>query len=60
MEVNTYRLPTLPTDVRDRYDAKTAIINADPYDLPSAEFSRDRMKWPEVTYFDILNYLVLR
>ena len=49
MEVNTYRL-TLPTDVRDRYDAKTAIINADPYDLPSAEFSRDRMKWPEVTY----------
>ena len=59
MELITYRL-TLPTDVRDRYDAKTVNLNVDPYALASAEFSRDRMKWPEVTYFDIVNYLVLR
>lgn len=52
-------LSTLPSDVRERYRQKTAVIGVDPYRVENQEFGRDRMLWPEVTSIDIEQYLVV-
>ena len=48
-------LKTLPADVRKRYDQKTSVIQADPYELSVANFSDDFHKWPAKTILSQLN-----
>ncbi|KAK3587170.1 hypothetical protein CHS0354_016866 [Potamilus streckersoni] len=47
-------------DVRKRYDEKISKIHIDPYELGVEEFSTDRLKWPEISYVDVLHFLVFR
>ena len=51
---------TLPPDVRKRYDEKTAVIQADPYELSVADFSDDLREWPDLNYVDIVYFLIFQ
>lgn len=51
---------TLIGDVRKRYDEKISKIHVDPYELGVEEFSTDRLKWPEISYVDVLHFLVFQ
>ena len=47
-------------DVCKRYDEKISKIHVDPYALGSEEFSADRETWPEISYVDVLHFLVFQ
>nr|XP_022307471.1 uncharacterized protein LOC111113467 [Crassostrea virginica] len=50
---------TLETITRARYMEKLRPIDdKDPYEMEKSEWTTDMMNWPEVTYPDIVNYLV--
>ena len=52
-------LDTLETITRARYMEKLRPIDdKDPYEMEKSEWTTDMMNWPEVTYPDIVNYLV--
>ncbi|CAC5403234.1 unnamed protein product [Mytilus coruscus] len=49
----------LDTITKARYlDKLKGIGDKDPYEMQKSEFSADMAHWPEVTYPDIVNYLV--
>ncbi|KAL3877551.1 hypothetical protein ACJMK2_035248 [Sinanodonta woodiana] len=58
--INTNYLESLVGDVRVRYIQKTAKIQIDPYKLPADAFSDDRTKWPEISYVDIVHFLIFQ
>lgn len=39
---------------------KTAVINVDPYELPADTFGNDHVNWPDVSYFDVVNFLIFQ
>ncbi|KAL3842711.1 hypothetical protein ACJMK2_020699 [Sinanodonta woodiana] len=39
---------------------KTAKIQIDPYKQPAEAFSDDRTKWPEISYVDVVHFLILQ
>ena len=50
---------SLDTITKARYvDKLKEIDGKDPYEMEKAEWSADMSEWPEVTYPDIVNYLV--
>ncbi|KAG1695930.1 Glycine receptor subunit alpha-2 [Nymphon striatum] len=52
-------LDSLDKEVRDRYDEKLSLIGGQcPYEMSSDNFSNDVESLPNLTYIDILNYLV--
>ena len=53
-------MKTLPPDVRKRYDEKTAVIQADPYELSLADFSDDFREWPDLNYVDMVYFLIFQ
>ncbi|KAL3854679.1 hypothetical protein ACJMK2_013938 [Sinanodonta woodiana] len=58
--MNTNYLESLVGDVRERYIQKTAKIQIDPYKLPAEAFSDDRTKWPEISYVDVVHFLIFQ
>lgn len=50
----------LPVDVRKRYEEKISMIQADPYQLPLGDFSDDFRKWPDLSYIDMVYFLVFQ
>ena len=51
-------IQSLPPDVKQRYESKTAVIGCDPYSIVVGDFNRDATKWPQVGFPDIMNYLI--
>ncbi len=51
-------IQSLPPDVKQRYESKTAVIGCDPYSIVVGDFNRDVTKWPQVGFLDIRNYLI--
>jgi len=50
---------TLSADVKKRYDRKISVINdRDPYEIAKKDWLHDVTKYPDISYFDICNYLV--
>ena len=51
---------SLNTKDLQTYLTKLEILggNVDPYGIPSSDFSKDVSVWPEITYPDLVNYLV--
>jgi hypothetical protein len=57
--VNVCYRDGLDTITKARYvDKLKAIDGEDPYEVEKSEWSTDMTSWPEVTYPDIVNYLV--
>ena len=51
---------SLPAAELRRYKEKLQLVGLAccPYDLPKSSWGNDPTKWPDVTYPDIVNYLV--
>ena len=44
---------------KTRYFHKIGLVGGrDPYEIASKDWSNDKSRWPELDYFDIVNYLV--
>lgn len=50
----------LPVDVRKQYEEKISVIQADPYQLPLGAFSDYFRKWPDLSYIDMVDFLVFQ
>ena len=53
-------MKNLPVDVRKRYEEKISVIQADPYQLLQGDFRNDFRKWPDLSYIDIVYFLVFQ
>lgn len=51
---------TLEQAVRTRYLEKVNLVGRDPYEIPASDWSYDVSLLPDVTYPDIVNYLVFQ
>ena len=50
---------SLSGDAKTRYLHKIRLVGGrDPYEIASKDWSNDKSRWPELDYFDIVNYLV--
>ena len=53
-------METLPVDVRKRYAEKTSVIQVDPYELSTSDFNVDFRKWPDLSYVDMVYFLIFQ
>ena len=50
---------SLSGEAKTRYLHKIGLVGGrDPYEIASKDWSNDKSRWPELDYFDVVNYLV--
>ena len=50
---------SLSGDVKTRYLHKIGLVGGtDPYEISKKDWSHDKSRWPELDYFDMVNYQV--